>query len=391
MSNFYIREIKFTSLLKLFDRKIFAVPELQREFVWNAKKACSLLDSIYKNYPIGTAMVWETSSRYGFQLRHRLHVLPQFAAETNKQIYFIIDGQQRLSVLYHITTGITVTNSFGKQINFHNIYFNTDNSEGMHFHYFPRRPPSEDYYSIPDILSSRYKHRFRSLGVRKRNAIQECREKILGYHFPIIFVKGDQIADIRETFIRINSQGTPISAADRAFARAENINLRHHLYEVRHGFENGFSEIDYDTLFMALLLIYGETQLGERARNRIVKKLEEGDDDIKDFSSEWRRIRLSFNKTITYLINDLHIINMQYLPSKNIISLLTLFFYHNKNKRPDSNQKRQIHKWFWYSSLSQRYSGRGYSRNILSDAVFFRRLGASRRGRFPIEELAIPQ
>ena len=70
--------------------------------------------------------------------------------------------------------------------------------------------------------------------------------------------------------------------------------------------------------------------------------------------------------------------------------MLTLFFYHNKNKRPDSNQKRQIHKWFWYSSLSQRYSGRGYSRNILSDAVFFRRLGASRRGRFPIEEPLAP-
>ena len=219
MTEHKTKELRFTGILKLFDKKILAVPELQREFVWNAKKACTLLDSIHKNYPIGTAMIWESAARYGFQLRHKLHVLPQFDGERNKSVYFLIDGQQRLSVLYQITTGNTVYNSYGKEINFSNIYFHINQNDDQYFFYF-KRPPSENYFRITDIISSRYKSKFRGIGKRKLATIKECRERLMSFTFPITFVKTDNIDDIRETFIRINSQGTPVSAADRAFARA---------------------------------------------------------------------------------------------------------------------------------------------------------------------------
>lgn len=56
----------------------FAVPKLQRAFVWNGRKAAMLLDSIYQGMPIGSLTIWDTSKRNKNLLRHTLHILPPF-------------------------------------------------------------------------------------------------------------------------------------------------------------------------------------------------------------------------------------------------------------------------------------------------------------------------
>ena len=57
MERIYTQSLPLKKLRALIDTGIFAVPELQREFVWNERKACDLLDSIYFNYPIGTILI----------------------------------------------------------------------------------------------------------------------------------------------------------------------------------------------------------------------------------------------------------------------------------------------------------------------------------------------
>ena len=37
-----------------------ALPDIQRPFVWSSAKARDLFDSMYRGYPIGTIMLWET-------------------------------------------------------------------------------------------------------------------------------------------------------------------------------------------------------------------------------------------------------------------------------------------------------------------------------------------
>jgi len=39
--------------------KRFAIPKLQRNFVWSAGDAAKLLDSIYRDMPIGSLILWE--------------------------------------------------------------------------------------------------------------------------------------------------------------------------------------------------------------------------------------------------------------------------------------------------------------------------------------------
>ena len=37
-----------------------ALPEMQRRYVWPATRVRDLLDSLYRGYPSGTILVWET-------------------------------------------------------------------------------------------------------------------------------------------------------------------------------------------------------------------------------------------------------------------------------------------------------------------------------------------
>ena len=48
---------------------LIRVPRFQRDFVWERKKIQELLDSIYKEYPIGTIFLWEAPSQYNHLLR----------------------------------------------------------------------------------------------------------------------------------------------------------------------------------------------------------------------------------------------------------------------------------------------------------------------------------
>lgn len=54
MDKINVESVPVKKLKTWIERGIFAIPELQREFVWNGKKACDLIDSVYRNYPIGT-------------------------------------------------------------------------------------------------------------------------------------------------------------------------------------------------------------------------------------------------------------------------------------------------------------------------------------------------
>src|SRR5260370_42131941 len=92
--------IRVRDLHRQLEDRVFAVPKVQREFVWNGTRAAALLDTVYRGMPIGSILIWETGrENYGL-LRHSLNVLPPYDPH-NKVIRYLIDGQQRLSVLYH--------------------------------------------------------------------------------------------------------------------------------------------------------------------------------------------------------------------------------------------------------------------------------------------------
>lgn len=83
-----------------------ALPDIQRPFVWSSSKVRDLFDSMYRGYPVGTLMLWETGAEVGTR---RIGVGESDRAPQ----LLIVDGQQRLTSLYAVLTGsLVLTKSF---------------------------------------------------------------------------------------------------------------------------------------------------------------------------------------------------------------------------------------------------------------------------------------
>jgi hypothetical protein len=343
-----------------------------------------LLDSIYQKLPIGAILVWDTEKQNHTLLRQSLHILPQFN-DHNSRIWFLIDGQQRLSVLYQVRRGEVVENYAGKQINFSRIYLVLDWYARPQFVAL-RRPDSRLHYPVTDILADDWRDRLRPLPKYKQNMVRWCRKLLSSFEVPFIFVRTNKLEEVRESFLRINSKGTPISAADRAFTRASRFNLRHLAHGTRSTLQHGFAQIPMETLLQTFALARGEKDLGERAVLASLDKLEKkfhGDKEaLKEFTWEWKQLSAAFAKAVDYLVANLGVPGYAYLPSDNMVATLALFFYHNRLREPNARQIREMPKWFWATGVGQRYTGRGFSRNILKDVGFFRRLTLRRTTQF---------
>lgn len=83
----------------------FWLPNIQRPFVWSEDQICRLFDSILREYPISTLLIWKTRSN----IRHRKFVdnwnnkiqLSNFYVPENERIKsLVLDGQQRIQSLY---------------------------------------------------------------------------------------------------------------------------------------------------------------------------------------------------------------------------------------------------------------------------------------------------
>ena len=73
-----------------------AVPEFQRDYVWKPSKAPKLVDSLYRNFPISSLLVWESSDH----VEHRGQT-----RGTKDFIGWLIDGQQRVTTLARTLDG----------------------------------------------------------------------------------------------------------------------------------------------------------------------------------------------------------------------------------------------------------------------------------------------
>lgn len=123
MNTIKIRKYSLRNLKTKFNNRDFAIPEIQRQFVWGNPRICSLMDSIYKNYPIGITMVWIAPYSKALHIRpNNKTIIPPFNKQT-KKTDLIIDGQQRLSTIYGIIFGIEPKPEANSQINFKELFF----------------------------------------------------------------------------------------------------------------------------------------------------------------------------------------------------------------------------------------------------------------------------
>lgn len=389
MKPIVVHKFRIRRLWDLCDDGIFAVPEIQREFVWDPRRASNLLDSIYRQLPIGTLLIWESTSDRRHLLRHTQRVLPPHSP-ANRRIWFLIDGQQRLSVLYRARHGHEVVNDNGRTLDFSRLCFSFDDRHEGRF-IFVRRPLPRLHIPVVDILSANWRRRLRHLPAGKMKEVEACRARISSYEVPVVFVHTSELEEIRETFLRINSGGLRISKADRAFSKAARLDLRRLITELRRSLTGGFDACDPRTIQAAMSVILGQREISSKAIETVVNRLEREEMEAgrvsRKFTREWKEISDCVQKAVDYLIKEFSLPNFTFLPSENMLVVLAFFFHANNRAQPNSLQRREIRRWFWATAVSRRYVGRGYYRNIRQDLAFFERLGGRRDGHFRVPDL----
>jgi hypothetical protein len=96
-------EASVDELVGMIERGELRLPEMQRRYVWKKPRVRDLLDSLYRGYPSGAILLWETDEDVPLQ---------DFAITQEKNPYqntkLLLDGQQRLTSLAAIVRGKTV-------------------------------------------------------------------------------------------------------------------------------------------------------------------------------------------------------------------------------------------------------------------------------------------
>ena len=83
----------------------FWLPNIQRPFVWNEDQIKRLFDSIMREYPIGTLLIWRTNfpirlRKFIDNYKHSIKLTDFYIPPDTKGKLLILDGQQRLQSLF---------------------------------------------------------------------------------------------------------------------------------------------------------------------------------------------------------------------------------------------------------------------------------------------------
>src|SRR5579863_2082425 len=97
----------FPTLMNDIEHGRVRLPPFQRDFVWSATKVTDLMDSIYKGFPIGSFFYWKAEREYVTLFRD-IESLSLPSPALDQELFFILDGQQRLTSIWATFEGSTI-------------------------------------------------------------------------------------------------------------------------------------------------------------------------------------------------------------------------------------------------------------------------------------------
>src|SRR3989442_9581814 len=104
MKHSYPEMLELEFLLKMIHTRAMALPDFQRDFVWDPYATDELIESIISNFPAGSLLRIKNGHQLLFQPR-AIEGAPALSKETTPS-YLILDGQQRLTSLYQAFYGV---------------------------------------------------------------------------------------------------------------------------------------------------------------------------------------------------------------------------------------------------------------------------------------------
>jgi len=400
VQKYSVNQYSVQTIITWIESGEIAIPEIQRPFVWDAKKVRDFVDSLYRGYPVGYLITWRNPN-----VR-----LKDGTISTGKRI--LIDGQQRVT---GIMAALLAREIVDKDYVTRRIYiaFNPV-SEQFEVADAAIRKDKRWISDIAEVFKPEFsllefieEYCLQNLDVNRTDIFKnmEMLKGIVNNYIGLIELNADlDIDTVTEIFIRINSQGVVLNQADFAMSKIaadENYNgniLRKaidyfcHLavdpsfYRQLKSTDKEFVKTDYfqemswlkdeiddtydpsyaDMLRVAftykfkrgrlqhlVALLSGRNFETEEYEERIAeesfKKLDEG---IREFMNE-----TNF-KRFVMIIKSAGFINSSLIGSQNALNFsYVLYLLMRENNVNQAEIESIVRRWFVFTLLTHRYSG----------------------------------
>jgi hypothetical protein len=209
-----------SALIEDIDQSKIGLPELQRPFVWPNVNVRNLFDSLYRGFPAGFLLFWDTGAELGLKKigGKGENAVPKLA---------IVDGQQRLTSLYAVIKAAKVLRANFKRERIR-IAFNplaerfdvADAAIAKDKSYIPDISllwrPEVDIFEIADSYEKSFEHRkLTAEQVRKARSAISRLKGIVDFQFVALTLASSVNAEtIADVFVRINGEGKKLNQAD---------------------------------------------------------------------------------------------------------------------------------------------------------------------------------
>jgi hypothetical protein len=320
------------------------LPEFQRPFVWKRKQILELLDSIYRNYPIGSALLWE--SRQELASKRSIADLEVGERSKNYPVNYLLDGQQRLSTIcgcLHWEPGDS------KSI--WNVIFDLKNEKFSHIDHSEELPA----HQIPVRRLSDPAEYFRKISViddvELRSVADLLFNRFKDYQLPLVTLGDMSIHDVAPVFERINSTGTRLTIYDlmRAATWSPEFDLGKTIENIKTSLEEKkFHSFENKTFLRCL-----GAASGSDFSSGSIDSLRHLEPDMLHSCAE--QIKKSAQLAVDFLSTEVKAPRAEALPYANQFAVLVELF--RVLPTPNSNQLNELKRWFWITTLSGYFSG----------------------------------
>lgn len=415
--------ITISDAIANIETRKFLLPAIQRKFVWSSEQIEVLFDSIMRNYPINSFMMWNVTSdktKNSYKFYEFLKEFRAFFKDENPFIntkgypdfLAVIDGQQRLTSLY---LGLKGTYAYKMPRKWwkdneeclptRRLYINLssklskDDERKMIYDFkflsdddVAKLSSSEDLFLINDIYLYREQDALEDYMANRewqnrtfaRATLRKLREVIFKDKLINYYQEENQDIDtVLDIFIRTNSGGEPLSFSNllmsittanwKKDARKEFKSLIDAVYA------NNFI-ISADLILKCCLVLFNDNIKFQVANF--------DSESVSVFDQNWERIRKCIE--ITFELLKKWGFNDSSLKAKNAIIPIVYYIYH-KNLENEilkdyihREEKKAMRKWLCISLLKGVFGGQ--SDNVLSGIrkVLIKNI---ENGTFPFEQI----
>jgi hypothetical protein len=361
MGNLTSTTWSISQLMDSFQKGQIAVPEIQRDVVWDSDQIKELVNSIYHDYPCGSLILWEP--RFKDEKLMREIIRPERLAYYDDQPpkYFLVDGQQRVTALASVILEHGFLKSVEPEIEqeLASLYVQLKRFPEEVEAAYEGEPYKFPWVLINSIFSGAVKELpeyKEGLDADERTKIDRYVQHVRDYQFPVQIIQETDYPTVGKIFSLVNSQGTQLTGAEIHIASIIPYwqGISKEFREYRGDLSKNRYDLDLTFLMRAITVISCDVpqikKLADKVSQRQLSK--------KQLNRFWNESKLAINAVNMTLRDELYLDRSKFFLSKN--ALVPLVYYAAKSKsQKKALDKKAMMKFFLVSQLGGHYSGAG--------------------------------